>query len=100
MFAKTQHHGSAGNRTMSYVSKIMRRRVILFSTVAAIALVSGGVALRNFSNAIAQPKMAVENPAAPLGLLTVAAGIVRGRYWFFLPQDKGTEQHVTLRLTR
>src|SRR5712671_3739622 len=77
MFVKTQHHGSAGNRTMSYVSKIMRRRVILFSTVAAVALASGGAALRHFSNASAQPKMAVENPAVPVGVLTVAAGNVR-----------------------
>src|SRR5258706_4933874 len=77
MFAKTQHHGSAGNRTMSYVSKIMSRRVILFSTVAAIAIVSGGAALHYFSNASAQPKTAIESPAVPVGVLTVAAGDVR-----------------------
>src|SRR5258706_7700464 len=89
MFAKTQHHGSAGNRTMSYVSKIMRRRVILFSTVAAIALVSGGAALRYFSNASAQPKMAVENPAVPVGVLTVAAGKDPAVSEFFWPRNGG-----------
>ncbi len=62
---------------MSYVSKIIGRRAILISTVAAIALVSGGAALRYFSDASAQPKMAVENPAVPVGVLTVAAGNVR-----------------------
>ncbi len=62
---------------MSYAPNIMRRRAILFSAVAAIALASGGAALHYFSNANAQPKMAVENPAVPVGVLTVASGNVR-----------------------
>jgi multidrug efflux system membrane fusion protein len=62
---------------MSYLSKSMKRRAILFSAVAAIALASGGAALHYFSNASAQPKMTVENPAVPVGVLTVASGNVR-----------------------
>src|SRR5258706_653796 len=77
MFAKTQHHQALRNRTMSYVSKIIGRRETLTSSVAAIALGRGGAALRYLSDASAQPKMAVENPDVPVGVLTVAAGNVR-----------------------
>jgi membrane fusion protein, multidrug efflux system len=62
---------------MSHFSRITRRRAILFSAVAAIALVSGGAALRHFSNANAQPKMTAENPAVQVGILTASAGDVR-----------------------
>jgi multidrug efflux system membrane fusion protein len=62
---------------MSYYSNIKRRRAILFGAVAAIALVGGGAALRHFSDASAQPKAAVETPAVPVSVLTVAAGNVR-----------------------
>ena len=62
---------------MSHFSKVTRHRAILFSAVAAVALVSGGAALRHFSNASAQPKMTVENPAVQVGILTASAGDVR-----------------------
>src|SRR5260370_1984529 len=55
----------------------MRRRAILCSAVAAIAMGRGGAALHRFSDASAQPKAAVETPAGPVGVLTVAAGNVR-----------------------
>src|ERR1700688_238325 len=62
---------------MSHFSKIAKHSAILFGAVAAVALVSGGAALRHFSNASAQPKMTVENPAVPVSVLTVSAGDVR-----------------------
>src|ERR1700688_3407450 len=62
---------------MSHFSKIAKHSAILFGAVAAVALVSGGAALRHFSNASAQPKMTVENPAVQVGILTASAGDVR-----------------------
>jgi membrane fusion protein, multidrug efflux system len=60
---------------MSYLASFRRRTALLGATVI-VALSGAGVAFHEYSNAHAQPSV-VQNPAVPVGVLTVAPDDVR-----------------------
>src|SRR4051812_40310934 len=63
---------------MSNKTTINKKRVVLFSGVAAIAIWGGSFAFQEFSNASAQPAPAVtETPTVPVGVQAVNADDVR-----------------------
>src|SRR5882757_6640933 len=62
---------------MSRITRTIKTRPLLLSGVTALVILTGGIAVHQFSNASAQPSIVAETPAIPVSVETVNAGDVR-----------------------